>query len=137
MNHLFLIWTKDLEIGIPILDEQHRGLASIVNSLFYCMGNGRGGKVLHPTISILELYARIHFEVEEGLMRTIGFAGLSKHAAAHEKLDSQLTTLLTKSRHCEDPSILIEFFKDSWLEHAHRWDRLYVESAIHYIKNLQ
>ena len=134
MNNLLMIWTKEAEIGIPILDEQHHGLTSIVNSLFYCMGEGRGKKVLCPSISLFELYAQIHFEVEEGLMREIGFDGLNKHAAAHEKLDRQLTTLLAKNRCCEDPSSLIQFFKDAWLDHVCKWDRLYVEPAMEYIQ---
>ena len=37
MKNLYITWKNEDELGIPIIDEQHRGVVTAINSLFYFM----------------------------------------------------------------------------------------------------
>ena len=53
MKDIYIVWNKDNEIGIPIIDEQHRVAVGTINSLFYFMQMKRGVAALRPTLSVL------------------------------------------------------------------------------------
>ncbi|WP_319240117.1 hypothetical protein [uncultured Propionivibrio sp.] len=42
MKDIYIVWNKDNEIGIPIIDEQHRVAVGTINPLFCFMQMKRG-----------------------------------------------------------------------------------------------
>ncbi len=67
-NILYIVWTEKNKVGIPIIDEQHRGIISTINSLHYFIQTGQGEQIIRPTLIMLEQYVDIHFKTEEALM---------------------------------------------------------------------
>ncbi len=45
-NDLYIIWHPDNDLGIPIIDEQHRGLVSAINSLHYFIKADKGVEMI-------------------------------------------------------------------------------------------
>ncbi|MBI5639186.1 MAG: chemotaxis protein, partial [Nitrospirae bacterium] len=65
---LYIIWSDKSNLGIPIIDEQHRGIVSIINTFHYFVQQGHGPETLRPTLSMIERFSELHFETEEALM---------------------------------------------------------------------
>ena len=61
---LYIVWNDINKLGIPIIDEQHRGIVATINSFHYFIQEGHGLEALKPTLNILEQYTCIHFKTE-------------------------------------------------------------------------
>ncbi len=127
MNHmLYIVWNEENELGLPIIDEQHRGIVATINSFHYFIQQGRGLDALRPTLSILEQYTRIHFKTEEALMEQAGFPGFADHVAQHEALMRRTVAIAREATSNQEPEIALAFLKDWWLGHINKEDRQYV-----------
>lgn len=129
-NMLYIIWPESANLGIPIIDEQHRAIVTTINSLYYFIQEGRGLEALRPTFDILEQYTRIHFITEEELMRRAGFDGLEEHIALHEGLTGKMKKIARESLNNREPELALEFLKKWWLDHINVEDKLYVPSVM-------
>ncbi len=74
-------WKSEYDLGIPIIDAQHRGLAAALNSLHFAIVNHLGDTMLDPTIEMVKAYAGVHFTTEELLFRQCGYPDAERHAA--------------------------------------------------------
>ncbi len=127
MYNLYIIRTKESEIGVPLLDEQHSSLTSTINSLYFSMNRGHPQSMLLSTIEAFEVLASIHFAVEEEILEIINYPHLKKHMEAHNKVRDQLHTLLVKNKRTGDPNDLMDYFKVHWLPHIDTFDRHYAK----------
>ncbi len=125
MRSLYIVWSEKNELGIPIIDEQHRGIVSTINSFHYFIQEGRGDEVLEPTLATLENYTKIHFATEEDLMQRAGFPDLDKHKALHRTLMKRTTDISRESIYLKDPDMALRFLKEWWLGHINVEDRKY------------
>lgn len=76
-------WTKDLEVGIETIDEQHRELFKRIGSLLLAIKEHRCKSEIDGTIQFLDDYARFHFGEEEQRMDEAGYDGLEDHRKHH------------------------------------------------------
>jgi len=114
-----ITWTRDLEVGIPEIDEDHKKLLKYLNDLFIACAASQGPAVLKNTLRLVQLYTREHFVHEEDLMRKMGFSGLDGHRSAHTDLISELDDLIDEfdagASH-ELSNKTLQFLED-WLLH--------------------
>ena len=112
-------WTRDLEVGIPEIDADHKMLLGYLNDLFIACSASQGPAVLSKTLCQVQRYAREHFVHEEDVMRKMGFSGLDEHRAAHAELVSELDDLIdefeAEASH-ELSNKTLQFLED-WLLH--------------------
>jgi hemerythrin-like metal-binding protein len=130
MIPLYIKWSENLEIGITILDEQHRGLVSIVNSFHYHKSDEVIDRILAPTVDTLFSFFRIHFMTEEGMMEQAGYPGLEEHRQNHQDSYKALEKIRRECRHDRDVDRFMQFLRDYWNQHVNEYDRNYV-SALH------
>ena len=83
---LYIVWDESNNLGIPIIDEQHRGIVTIINSLHHCIRQGQGEDAIRPIMTMLEQYTVIHFKTEEWFMKEAGYPELEAHLALHRNL---------------------------------------------------
>jgi hemerythrin len=79
-------WSQDLECGIEIVDEQHKGLLTMLNELFSHSG-GTTQEEHEFFRTVLERavdYVKNHFSTEENIMKQVGFDGYEEHRKIHE-----------------------------------------------------
>ena len=118
MQSIFIVWKPEYDLGIPIIDEQHRGIVTIINSLYYGAQKSSFIKnIFSPTISMLRSYADIHFQTEEHFLEAIEYPGAADHSLLHQKYSSILAGIDRKSSVDKDPLKLMEFLKKWWLGH--------------------
>jgi hemerythrin len=92
MSHL-VEWSDALSVGIDEIDAQHRTLVDLVNELNSAIEERHGNAAVGEILARLEEYTRIHFAVEESLMRVLSYPRFAAHRREHAKLTEQLDEL--------------------------------------------
>ncbi len=73
-------------LGIPELDVQHEEIYSIISSLIEAAESNDKWQLVHYILVRLHELLRIHFAVEESVMRLIEFPELHQHKEMHKDL---------------------------------------------------
>lgn len=89
-------WSDELSVGIQELDEQHKVLVGLVNELHDALLHRKGSAVTGTILARLSEYTRLHFVVEESLMRLLGYPFYEQHKEEHETLTAQLEEIKHK-----------------------------------------
>lgn len=118
-------WKSEYDLGIPIIDAQHRGLAAALNSLHFAIVNHLGDTMLDPTIEMVKAYAGVHFTTEELLFRQCGYPDAERHAALHNKLLETMFERGQESLFNQDAGEFLDFLKNWLITHVLREDRAY------------
>ncbi|PLX62206.1 bacteriohemerythrin [Sedimenticola selenatireducens] len=97
----FITWTDELSVGIEEIDEQHKVLVGLINRMHDAIHQRHGSAVVEGILAELAEYTRIHFAVEESLMRILNFPGYAEHHDLHEELTEQMVDLQNKIATCK------------------------------------
>jgi len=125
-NNIYIVWKEEYNTGINIIDEQHRGIISAINTLHHFIQDGRGEDILKSTMIILEQYIDIHFKTEEALMEKSEYSEFKEHLELHKKWDENTKKLVMNKD--TDSSEVLKFLRTWWIEHINKEDRKYIPS---------
>jgi len=92
----FVEWSDELSVGIEEIDAQHKVLAELINKMHTAIQDRHGNQVVREILEELSDYTRIHFAVEESLMRILDYPGYEEHHEQHQQLLEQVVELKTK-----------------------------------------
>ena len=124
---LYITWHAHNETGIRLIDEQHRGIVSIINTFYYMMGKHMDNTMMYSCISdTLRNYSRTHFITEEAFMKVSDYPGLEQHIEMHRNLISEIEEIELQGIANHDARPLLEFLKRWWIEHINEKDKLYI-----------
>ena len=116
-------WTDDYLVGIAEIDEQHKSLLGAASAIIESLHQGRKWLEIHSAMLRLLESAKVHFAVEESLMRLCRYPGLKEHENEHQKFADKLTGLQLESL-TEDVSFAMAAFIKKWLQqHIHNTDK--------------
>ena len=124
-HHVFIVWKPEYNLGIPIIDEHHRGIVTIINTLHFGMQNNYINDILAPIIEMMHDYVRIHFQIEEGFHEQMGYPNAEKHKELHQELTTMLKKLGKNSIMEKDSHQLMDFLKKWWISHICNEDMLF------------
>ena len=127
MRNLFITWTDHHNLGIPIIDEQHRGISTLINTLHYFMLENHGASVMMPVLRMLEEYLKVHFATEERLFCRCPYPDAINHVAAHKKICREMNKVHIETQENRNPEQLLHFMKGLWTQHIIEYDRTYAE----------
>ena len=120
-KHLYIAWTERWELGIPIIDEQHRGAACLMNTLFYFIKHKYGTDVVMPVIKAIMHYWELHVLTEEGLLALSAYPKLEEHQKSHREMNKKFRQRIADTLKAGDyehaPEVLMSILKGWWLEH--------------------
>lgn len=127
---LYIVWSPQWELGIPIIDDQHRGIISLINTLFYFMTKHRSEDVIIPLIRTIERYWLMHCMTEEELLKASGYPELTHHAEEHRAFSIQLSALMKRAIRTRGYTLvsddLMFFLRKTQIEHLTEDDLSYV-----------
>ncbi|QBG47206.1 bacteriohemerythrin [Verrucomicrobia bacterium S94] len=126
-HNLYIIWKSDNELGIPVVDEQHRAIISVINTLHYFTIHNMGKEVLESILITLKEYTKYHFMLEENVMEMEGYPDFDHHQKLHNQLAIKMKQISSKIKIEHDPGELLKFLRDWWLNHICVEDRKYAE----------
>lgn len=81
-----LRWSESLATGIKRIDDQHRGLIDLCNTVIDNVEKGHDAKVVRTALTALREYTVYHFHAEEDFLREQRYPGLREHEGEHHTL---------------------------------------------------
>lgn len=128
-----IAWGRDLEIGIPVIDADHKVLVSLLNQVFDTVGDNEEKATLGSVLNSLVEYTEYHFLREERLQEVAGYPGLDDHRAQHRILAGQVMDI--RSRFQEDPDSVhgaevLDFLRTWLVDHIKGHDFAYRDACL-------
>ena len=145
-NKKYITWEKKFELGIPVIDNQHRRLVGLCNSLYLALidrqelsrvGNAPWQIALSDAIRSTVDYVQTHFRDEEKILTAIEYPELAHHKAQHQYFTAKIMELLTgfHDADVQEAIDLLRFLYNWILEHIAVEDKKYVPAVSAYLQN--
>lgn len=125
-----ITWGPQIEIGIKVIDKQHRRLVDLINQLDEALKEDRGGEVMGEIFAELIDYTHTHFRYEEGLLSEHGYEEYRQHCREHLIFTDQIE--IYKDRFDAGmfsvTGTVMEYLRGWLLTHITSSDRAYIET---------
>lgn len=76
-------WNDSLSVNVLQIDNQHKKLVSMINSLHEAMKQGKGKEVMGRILNGLITYTDTHFKLEEDYFAKFGYLDTANHKKEH------------------------------------------------------
>lgn len=83
-------WVSDFEIGVKSIDEQHKRLVDMLNTLGKAIGESHGKDAIMGIVEEMKHYAVYHFQTEEEAMAAKSYPKRSQHKQEHDTFIEQV-----------------------------------------------
>jgi hemerythrin len=83
---MFIEWSQDFEIKVPVVDAEHKYLVQLVNDLHAEFTNDNLDNNLIDIFTHLASYAKKHFANEESVMDKVTYPEIEEHKKEHREL---------------------------------------------------
>jgi hemerythrin-like metal-binding protein len=103
-----IAWTNHLNVGIKLLDNDHKKLVILLNNLHDGLITGIPKPDLESTFVRLVEYTRIHHANEEKFLAEAGYHSSEMHKQEHDKMLDQLLELQTRFLGCAQLGVEME-----------------------------
>ena len=124
----FWPWSKELEVGIGEIDEQHKWLVDLTNQLHDALEGGADQEKTSEILESLMDYTMNHFIVEEDLFLRLGYPETDAHQAEHNKFTGQIMNLIERHENGDSAGEeTLELLKDWLTHHILKVDKAYVD----------
>lgn len=104
---LEIVWNKDCEIGIDLIDQQHHKLVNILNDLAIQIEGLKSNKQVNEELmhiaDELEAYTKTHFSDEEKMYLDLG-KDITEHVKLHKKFTNDLAEVKEVLEHVQSDS---------------------------------
>lgn len=88
-----LLWTQNLEVGVELIDEQHKIWFENAGKLFEAGKNGKTKEYIVKMFDFLDDYTKTHFRDEEKYMLSINYPEYNVQKQLHTSFISKLAEL--------------------------------------------
>jgi hemerythrin-like metal-binding protein len=125
----YFAWTDEMSVNVREIDEQHRSLVQMVNSLHRSLVESHGRDAQRKAIDGMVEYAATHFKLEETYMRKFRYDKMAAHVREHEAFTAKAHDLRERSKN-EKFILTLEIldYLKTWLQrHILGVDRQYME----------
>ncbi|MDD4929138.1 MAG: bacteriohemerythrin [Gallionella sp.] len=123
-----LVWSRDLNTGIEVIDKQHQRIVKYINELDDARSSGRKMEELGRIIDEMVEYTLSHFSFEESMIEEAQYPFIKAHKRVHETFTIKVSGLQHRFAQGEDVSEELHKMLFSWLyNHIKRDDADYVE----------
>lgn len=121
-------WRPELSVGIDEIDEQHQTICRLTTDIYLAINSEKPAHILDDYLGQLANYTRLHFSVEESLMRSLNYPGYDQHKKSHERLLDQCLEIRHKVNAGQMTRLQLLQFLGSWFsEHILHDDQDYGE----------
>lgn len=130
-----LIWTDQFNIGIDVIDQQHRRIAEYINQLDEAHSRALSQKVITDLINALVDYTISHFGFEESLQEEAGYPFFTAHKKVHDLFAKRVSEFQKRLANNENITEELSSLLVIWLtSHIKGDDADYAESVRTYLK---
>ena len=117
MDKNYVVWDESYSVGVDIIDEQHKSLVNMVNTLFsYCkLGDEHADIAYLKAINSAMEYAKTHFTEEEKHLRMADYPKLEEHIKEHESFVAEIVKSVKLFETGKATPIKMAEFLKNWL----------------------
>lgn len=108
-----IIWKDSYSVGVALMDEQHKKLVTMINSMH---GRHEPGVIFDVVMQMFN-YAAEHFQQEEDLLRKRSFTGLANQIREHKMFLRKATEFAGKDLSDIVTRTQMVTFLSEWLVH--------------------
>jgi hemerythrin len=130
-----LVWSDQFELGIEVIDQQHRMIMDYVNQLDEARASGQSHKEIGKLIKKLVDHTIFHFGFEEDLQEKVGYPYLAPHKRSHALIAKHISEFQARFENGDDVSKEIDGMLANWLfDHLKHDDADYVGAVNEYLR---
>lgn len=122
-----LKWRQSYETGVEEMDEQHKKLIDLINTMYRVMRGKHEASAVDGVLEEMAEYAGVHFKAEEAMLKSLDFKEYQDHVALHQEYQLRMEELMAE--HSREPEKaeknIYTFLRKWWLEHIVQEDTLY------------
>ncbi len=124
-----LKWTKDLDTGIDVIDQQHRKIVDYINTLYDASLTKDRAQIKQVLNDLVE-YTISHFAFEEEMQAEAGYTFVKAHQKVHQLFVRRVGEFIERFDNGEDITEPLLALLRNWLiNHIKRDDADYVSSV--------
>lgn len=117
MTRLEIVWEKNLfEIGIKVIDQQHKELVDYINKLAKAIDEKQSNKSISALFIELHAYIKLHFKAEEDYFFTLNKNDGLLHELQHKHFIEYLDRIIA-AREYETNALELLYYLTDWLIH--------------------
>ncbi len=114
-----IVWDQTYSVGHPLLDEQHKKIICIINSLLESPNLQVNSDAVSDSLSLLKKYSEEHFKAEEHILKAYGYPDLVSHKEGHLEYTTKVINLYKHAiqGNSSVPEELLSFLTYWWQQH--------------------
>lgn len=126
---MFIEWNSTLDLGIKILDDQHKKLVGYINEFHDGFKNNESHEAMMKLFKQLVMYTETHFKAEERYFERYGYESSDTHVKEHIDFVDKIKELDQKLKSGEQVlSMEVLFFLKRWInDHIKVKDKAYID----------
>jgi hemerythrin len=126
-----IAWLPEYEIGIQEIDEQHKRLVEIINELYQAIVHEHSDTMADIIRNVVE-YTKVHFAIEESLLRIFEYSDYEAHKAEHDRFVAKIQALEQRFAHAVGEVELDLFYllRDWLIRHIQETDTRYAPTLL-------
>ncbi len=122
-------WSDEYTVDIQEIDEQHKRLIDIINELYEALAAKKDRDKVATVLNELVEYTKVHFAVEETLMRIFHYEDYDAHKEIHDRIVARVLDFQAKFNAGNDSvgMELLLFLKEWLFDHINKVDKRYTK----------
>ncbi len=128
----YVEWKDEYSVGIDSIDQQHKKLIGLINSLQTAVDYSAGADFEREALDELVDYTKTHFSYEESLMEDNGYPDFTTHRAEHELMIAKVEATLREYQRDQDKAMqdAVDYLRDWLINHINGTDKQYSKFLI-------
>ena len=131
-------WSEKFNIGIEVIDNQHRQILEYINTLDQIRMSGQRNQIKEVLDDLID-YTQSHFSFEENLLEQVNYQYLPSHRGIHELFVKRLNDCRQRFTQGEAVEHDLHRLLSKWLvNHIQHDDQDYVDAVrdnmLHYLR---